>query len=66
MGLKTHLSLAICLLLVLAACDNGSDSRAKTKATTALTATEAVEAMKRGDFTPLDYANVLLDQGGEA
>lgn len=62
MGLKTNLSLAICLLLVLAACDNGSDSRAKTKATTALTATEAVEAMKRGDFTPLDYANVLLDQ----
>jgi Asp-tRNA(Asn)/Glu-tRNA(Gln) amidotransferase A subunit family amidase len=44
------------------ACSDGSDSRATSKALTTLTATEALQAMKRGDFTPLDYANALLER----
>lgn len=43
-------------------CSDGSDSRARTLDMTSLSATEAVEAMKVGKFTPVEYANALLGQ----
>ena len=53
--------IVIILALLLAACSDGSDS-GESRDLTTLTASEAVKAMKAGDFTPSEYAEALLEQ----
>lgn len=51
----------ISLALLLAGCSDSSDGRESRDLTT-LTASEAVRAMKAGDFSPSEYAEALLEQ----
>ena len=63
MGRKSLLwTVLITSIVATLACSDRINSSATGKELTALTATEALQAMKRGDFTPLDYANALLER----
>jgi mandelamide amidase len=58
-------NLLVLALLTLSGCSDGSDNSYSQADLTQLTAMEAVKAMKAGEFTPSEYAEVLLARAEE-